>query len=48
MASTNSTCLDELRAHGRLSHQQWLVLLIAAQNNPACAEEIRACAHAIR
>ncbi|NLE54502.1 MAG: [FeFe] hydrogenase H-cluster radical SAM maturase HydE [Lentisphaerae bacterium] len=48
MASTNSTYIDELRAHGRLSHQQWLVLLIAAQNNPAFAEEIRVCAHAIR
>jgi biotin synthase len=48
MALMSSTYLDELRAQGRLSRQQWLSILVEAQNSPAFAEKIRSCAHAIR
>jgi len=48
MASTTRLILNDLHAHGRLNHQQWLTLLAEAQSAPAFAEEIRTCAHAIR
>jgi biotin synthase len=48
MANTTHSILDLLRRQRRLSQQQWLALLNAAQEDSAFAEEIRLCAHELR